>query len=307
MTRVSTFAQSQAWLTQFMKANSQAFQLQQQVSTGKKVQSFDELGRDTAPLMAAKGVEARLEQYQRTGDAVLRRLDIQNMHLESLGETAQELREAALDAVSTGKGIGLMERVTNVFESVVSVLNTTISGDYIYGGTRTDTAPVSIDSVSDLVALTASGDAFQNSQTKLSAQIDTGRTLEYTLLADDIGGDLMASLKRIADFNAGTNGPFSNDLTDAQESFLMTELANLASLVESQNAFTAENGMRYQDTERLMQEQGELETQIKGFISDIEDVDLAEAVTRLEQNQTAIEASARVFASLSRTSLLDYI
>ena len=34
---------------------------------------------------------------------------------------------------------------------------------------------------------------------------------------------------------------------------------------------------------------------------------MAEAISRLQQSQLAVEASARVFSSLSRTSLLDFL
>ncbi len=40
---------------------------------------------------------------------------------------------------------------------------------------------------------------------------------------------------------------------------------------------------------------------------DITDVDLAEAVTNLEQVQLSVQASAQVFASLRGSSLLDIL
>lgn len=44
-----------------------------------------------------------------------------------------------------------------------------------------------------------------------------------------------------------------------------------------------------------------------GFVGDIEDVDLAEAITRLNQQQLALEASYQVFSTLNRITLLDFI
>lgn len=46
---------------------------------------------------------------------------------------------------------------------------------------------------------------------------------------------------------------------------------------------------------------------LKGFIAEIEEVDITEAITKLNQDQTALEASLNVAARLSRVSLLDFI
>jgi flagellar hook-associated protein 3 FlgL len=43
------------------------------------------------------------------------------------------------------------------------------------------------------------------------------------------------------------------------------------------------------------------------FIGDIEDVDLAEAVARLNRDQVAAEASGRMIAQISETNLLKYL
>ncbi len=48
-------------------------------------------------------------------------------------------------------------------------------------------------------------------------------------------------------------------------------------------------------------------TLLKGEISDISEVDMAEAISRLEQAQTALQASAQVFATLRGSSLLELL
>jgi flagellar hook-associated protein 3 FlgL len=43
------------------------------------------------------------------------------------------------------------------------------------------------------------------------------------------------------------------------------------------------------------------------FIGDIEDVNLAEAITRLNQDQVAVEAAGRMIAQLDQLSLLNFL
>jgi flagellar hook-associated protein 3 FlgL len=46
---------------------------------------------------------------------------------------------------------------------------------------------------------------------------------------------------------------------------------------------------------------------LEGLIGDVSNVDVAEAVSRLAQAQTALQASAQVFATLKDTSLLNLL
>ena len=59
--------------------------------------------------------------------------------------------------------------------------------------------------------------------------------------------------------------------------------------------------------EGVQQRHAEDRTFLMGFVGDIEDVDLAEAITRLNQQQLALEASYQVFSTLNRITLLDFI
>jgi len=49
------------------------------------------------------------------------------------------------------------------------------------------------------------------------------------------------------------------------------------------------------------------ETFIDRFIANIEDTDIGEAVTKLNQDQLALESSFRVFSQLNSLSLLNFI
>ena len=46
---------------------------------------------------------------------------------------------------------------------------------------------------------------------------------------------------------------------------------------------------------------------VKQFIADIENINVAEAITRLNNDQTALEASFKVFSQLNSLSLLNFI
>ncbi|NWG47395.1 MAG: hypothetical protein HXY25_12745 [Alphaproteobacteria bacterium] len=307
MTRVATYAQDQQLLADLMRIQGRVFTSQQQISTGKKAQSFQELGTDASGLLAAKSVEGRANHYVKVSQEVLRRLELQDLQLDALATAGAELRQSVLDAIATDKAIGLPEALDAVFKKAVSVLNASYDGSKLFGGTRTDTDPVTVTSVAALVAAPSISGIFANDAVKPEAEIDEALSVEYGFLASDIGAGLMGAIQRIAAIDAGPLGPLSGDLTQAQRQALEGELAGLAAMAEDLNATVAANGNRHAVVEDKLAAHKDAQALLKGFISDIEDVDLAEAVTRLQADQTAMQAAAQVFGALQRSSLLDFL
>jgi len=308
MTRITDLARSQALLAQLQSLKSSSFNTERQVATGKKAQYFKELGTDTGVLLSAKALEGRIMQFQQTAGSVSARIDLQNVQLQSLSDSAGALRQSVLDAVSLNKGVGFMANITQLFETSVGLLNTRVDGKHIYGGTRTDVPPVNISSISELIAAPAAANIFDNNNLKLSARLDESLVVEYGVVASEIATDLMAAFKRIADYDANVaTGPFQSDLTPAQATFLQGEMTNLIALTDQLTAVVAENGSKYEQVQITMERHVSTEIYVTSFISDIEDVDIAQAITRLNEDQTATEATMRMLSTLNRLTLLDFI
>jgi flagellar hook-associated protein 3 FlgL len=158
-----------------------------------------------------------------------------------------------------------------------------------------------------LTTVPAISNIFQNNQQKIGVEIDNGQTLQYSFLADGVGKDLMDSLKRIADFNAGPNGPFGAQLTDVQKTFLATETQNLTPVTQNLNQVVATNGQYQNTVDDANKRHAQTTTNVKSFISDIEDADVAQAVTNLTQDQLVMQASAKMISDLKDNSLLNYL
>ena len=68
-----------------------------------------------------------------------------------------------------------------------------------------------------------------------------------------------------------------------------------------------ENGVRQNRLDSVLQQHETTGNVVTGVISDIEDVDMASAVTKLNGDQTALQASYKVMAQLSQLSLLNFL
>ena len=82
----------------------------------------------------------------------------------------------------------------------------------------------------------------------------------------------------------------------------------IASAVEtSLNTATAQNGYAYNALQNAAGQQTSMNTLYSGFISNIQDTNMAQAATQLSLNQTALQAALQVTSTLNQLSLLNYM
>ena len=229
MTRVSSFGHTQTLISELLRNQSQMFQDQQQVNTGKVASDYKGLAGQTATLLSAKTLQSRINQYTSAGTEVKGVLSIYDNSIGVLDSVTSDLKKTLQQGIANDEVYGFGETLSQSLNSAISALNTQVSGKYIFSGTRTDVPAVGIQSISDLQALAAGSDAFQNNQQKSAVQIDDGVALQYGVLASDVAGPLMDVLKALADFNSGPNGPIDGKLTPTQQTFIQTQLGNLES------------------------------------------------------------------------------
>ena len=184
------------------------------------------------------------------------------------------------------------------------------NGDYIYGGGNSTTPPVSVTSLSQLTALGSSAaGAFTNGNDLKSVQVADGQTVTYGMTASSIGQGLMQEIQNIANFDAGGTGNFSGstNLSQAQNNFLTGEISAVNTVSTNLNNVTAQNGDAYNALQSAASQQSDMSTLYSGFISNIQDTNMANAATQLQLNQTALQAALQVTSTLNQLTLLNYM
>ena len=305
MNRVGTLGHSQFLIKEMLRNQFKVASDEQKVASGHRAPDYRGLARDAATLLGSKAIAARTEEYIKQNRELGLRLEIYNSSVQGVADSAQHLREEVLKAVGQQTGVGLREQLNNTFSQIVELLNRQFDGKYIFGGTRTDVRPVDLDAPADLIALGSASLAFQNNQIQAAARIDDNNSITYGMLADDVGGDIMTVLKNILDYDNAT--PFGQTLTAADETFLTSQISLLSNAVADLNDLVAGNGVNMKQVESTSSRQDKELTSLKIFISDIEDVDIAEAISRLNQDQVALEVSYQVLGTLQKLTLTDYL
>ncbi len=317
MSRIGTFGHNQALLNQLLINRDRLGTLQQQVASGKVANNYQGYARDIAALMGTKSVAMRNDDQLKSNTELELKLNHYDTNLRALETVAGELRQQVLNTIAGNSATGMIDTMDNLLGQTISLLNSQLGGRFVFSGTRTDTMPVNITDRTDLLALAATADAFDNNDIKAQAKVDQNTTMTFGHLADDVGEPLLEAFRRIMQFNAGTiptgagayapAGTFSNPLTENQRQFLHSELAGLEAVVTGLNDIVAQNGINMRNVETVTERLNSEKIFISKFIADIEDVDMGEAVANLRNEETAVEASLNVVARLNNLSLLDFL
>ncbi|MBW8708416.1 MAG: hypothetical protein JF627_03995, partial [Alphaproteobacteria bacterium] len=308
--RISTTAQTAFLLSQIQNAGNALDKVQEQIASGKNASTYAGFGDQAQVLTATIAANARNDAYTSATKFAVTQTDLQDTQLTSLSSLAAALNKAVSDAVANNDGSTLMTQAQSIFDQASAILNSKdANGDYIYSGGKTDVAPVTVGSLAALQALPSVNSAFANGNLTKSVQVGDGVSVNYGLTASNIGTGLMQALKDIADFDAGGTGNFSatSNLTAAQNTFLTGTIAQATTVSTNLNASAAANGYVSNRLTDAQTQQASMNTLYKGFVSDIQDTDMAKAATQLSLNQTQLQAALQVTAGLHQLSLLNYL
>jgi len=308
--RVTTASQTAYFLSQIERAGSALDTTQQQIASGVNSTTYAGFGSQAQALTATLAAGARNGAYATATNLAATQVSIQDTQLTSLSSLAAQLQQAISDAVANNDASSLMTQAQNIFDQAQSILNSKdANGDYIYSGGKTDTPPVTVSSLSALVALPSVSGAFANGTLQKSVEVADGVNVSYGITASGVATGLMQALKDIADFDAGATGNLNaaTSLTSAQNTFLTNEISTANTVNNNLNQATAANGFVANQLSDAQSQQSSMDALYKGFASNIQDTDMARAATQLSLNQTQLQAALQVTAGLHQLSLLNYL
>jgi len=308
--RVSTAQQSAYMLNQINQASTALTTTNDQIASGKVATTYAGFGNQTQTLQATISASARNDAYTTATTLATTQADLQDTQLTSLSSLATQLQTAVSSAVANNDPSTLMTQVSSIFDQATAILNSKdANGNYIYGGGKDDTAPVTVSSLSGLMGLSSASDAFANGNNLKSVQVADGQSITYGVTASSVGTGLLQEIQNIANFDAGSSGNFSGTttLTDAQNTFLTGEISSTGTVANALNNATAQNGYAYTALQNASAQQTSMSTLYSGFISNIQDTNMATAATQLSLNQTALQAALQVTSTLNQLTLLNYL
>lgn len=306
MNRVATGNSYSTVLNDLMRAQVRQQDANAQVSSGKTASDLKGFARQAETLLATRSIQTRTDGFITQGQTLVSKLQSQDLALSQAADAARGARQAIAEALATGRGEALMSEMSSWFSSASDSLNARFGGRYLFAGGQVDTPPVSAASMADLTSQPTVAAFFENDDLVPTNRLDESTTIQSGFLADDLGTPLFDAFRQVQDF-VDVNGTFTGQLTSAQTLFLQGMLDDFDTAGTDLTDATARNGLIQNRVEKTLESQESRKSMLEGMVGGITDVDMADAISRLQQAQTTVEASAQVFRSLSDSSLLDLL
>ena len=301
MTRISTYGHLNATLANVMRLQSEVAEATSRNSSGLRSETYQGLGSDSQRVLNLEGQLTHSQQYVQQGEIVLSRVetmyDAVTDMIDVLGKY-QSLLSTAMSG-NMAEDAGLNNQSQNYLDSFVDLVNTRLSGRYLFAGDRTDTAPVDLSGyAAQTYPSTASTDYYRGDGAVATFKASDDKTISYGVTADQDAFE-----KAIRALSLGANA--TEDPADEDAMAEAFDLVNeaLDSLLATQTRLSAAST----DLDWEMDVQMEAQVRLEAFISEIKQVDVAEAVTRMETLQTQLEASYAAISRINDMNLFDYL
>jgi flagellar hook-associated protein 3 FlgL len=310
--RIATSNQTTYMTSQLLKQEAKVGQYSAQVASGQVSTSYSGYGSQVQALESARGVVNRTAAYQTATSYAISQVGTQDTYLSQLDTTVSDLMSDVGTAISSGDATTLTASVQSALTQIASILNSQdSSGNYIFGGGNNSSEPVTASTFDDLLANTDEDDisgAFADGTSVKSVQVSDTQTIDTGVLASDAGSDVLSVIRKYADYIGSLDdGDFGSTLTTDDENFLSTFCSDIKDAYSTVTNVEGKNGDVYSSLEDAADTKDALLTTYKGFVSNIQDVDMTTAADNLSNSQTALQAVVQVTSSLNDISLLDYL
>lgn len=305
MTRVSTFGNYQSALLDMMTTQARGAEAQARVSTKKNATSLAGFGRTSETVTALKSSASRIQGFIETGKTVAARMTMQDLAFDRVGDSARAARQAIADALAANRVEGLMADMQSLFQAVQDGMNMQHQGKYLFAGSASDTAPVTVRTMAELAALGDTAAAFANRGKPQSSWLDEGVTMTTGFLADAVGSELFDIFRDLQLYHQGT--PLEGQPDQAAKDFLTAIMGRLEAATTELTNVQAVNGAMQSRVDTLLESQEGRQIALETLLSDKTDADMARALADVELAQLSLQASAQVISQLRNSSLLNYL
>jgi flagellar hook-associated protein 3 FlgL len=306
MTRVSTVQNYNIMTSNLMRAQIRQNDVGGQVSSQKVATDLKGYAKNAEVLTAMRGTHTRINGLLDQAKLVTNRLEMQDTGIGRVADATKTGRESIANALAAGSAATLMQQLQANFGDVIQGMNTKSNGLYVFSGAQTDTATTSATAMADLTAAPSTASLFHNDQYITTNRVDEQTSAKTGVLGDALGTGVFDAFKQVQAY-VDANGPFTGNLTDTQVTFLKGLLPTFDAAYTSVIDLQGKNGVtqkRFESAQADLSNQADTLTTMVGGITD---VDMADAVTRLESAKLAVQASAQVFSSLQASSLLNVL
>ncbi len=273
--------------------------LNSQLTSGKKVRYPSD---NASVATRISNLDSRLREIERYKTNVETAQNYVNMYDTTLQEVSSiylRIKELAVrganDTLTNEDRVAIAEELNKINEQLVSIANTEISGNYVFGGAKNNQKVVEIDSNGDFKIKVPPQANIRHKISVGGQDIEYGKTV-YDAFVTDSGASIFGVVKRLSDaIESGNNTSIQTELGNIEEIQAKT-LNNLAEIGATQRVLEMTSN-RMEDFKFFSTE----------FLSNEADADIAQVVMELAMQQNVLQAALKAAGNIIPPTLADFL
>jgi len=298
--RITDAMLTSASLADIQRSQARAFDAQEQVSSGKRINHASDDADGAARAVRLHGELAGIARQGQNADAATSWLSATESSLGEVSSILQRVRELTVQAgngtLSPSDRKAIADEVDQLTESVRDQANTTLDGRYLFSGAQTTTRPYAAGSDAYLGGRSGQDVVAIDVGPGVSVQVNTNG---LALFGEGNGdGLLIGTLRTLsADIRSGNSAA-------VQGADLQALDRNATAVVDARAATGATQNRVDAAKSRL----ADLQTAATKLLSSTEDADMAQAIMTLSTQRSAYQAALQSGASvIQQRTLMDFL
>lgn len=297
--------------------NQKTLKLSEQLSTGKKINRPSDDPVSAQALAELKRQLSRNEQFEKNlqyADRQWRQIESDVMSVSDLVKRAREIAiQGNNGTLSSSDREALAAEVAQLSEQLLTISNRQLEGQYIYSGYRTNTQPYEFDAnhpAADPAVTYLGFGTVQGNFDQKRIEVSEGQFFPTQIDGEKVfrGDGTAGSVDYFQAFANLENALRTNNIDDDDPASIGQAIEDLGIATEQVAFQLAEIGGLTNRIEKVREDLEEQKVLYEQFISQTEDIDVAEVAFEYQRAQLALQATVSSAASLlNQPSLFDFL
>jgi flagellar hook-associated protein 3 FlgL len=294
-------------VSQMSTVQSDLAHTQAQVSASKQVLNPSDAPDQAAAIQRLKSVLAKQDSYDNTLTTVQARLEGEDTTLKSVSDLLIRAKEIATQSangtLNTSNRQALAVELKGVRDQMLSLANSKDSnGNYFFSGSRLKQSPFAQDAQGEVT--------YQGDQTRMQVQVGDQRTIPLNRSGTEAFVGVVRTdatgQKSTREF-FGVMDDLIAGVTNSDPKAMTRGVGEMDNLLNGVSLAQANVGTDLNVVDQQKQVISDTNLTLKTTLSNIEDLDMASAITKMNKQMLSLEASQSSFAKISQLNLFNFI
>lgn len=299
ITRVSTYGMHQATLGDVTRLQGRLAELQNQQSSGMRTNNFQGMDGQVEAFVQFEGKMRQTQTLVDNNTLIISRMQTTDVALEQIISIADDFQDLLIQRRNpvSGEALEFASSARSMLKALGNQLNTAQEGRYLFGGSRTNVAPMPDDIPAPEIPGIPDDLYYQGNDTDLFARVQQNFEVQYNVRANEPGFQ-----KLVAAIHLGLQADAQGSDALLQEATTMAtdaldEIISIRSTVQQNIVNVEEVNERHE----------QMNLYWKGLTEKVIKTDVLAVSTEIAMSTAILQASFSSFAQLNQLRLTDFL